>query len=70
MADACGIDKPITSHDGRRSCGYVLLNAGVPIEVVSRVLGHQSVKMTESAYAKVLNKTLVAAFAKVKTKGA
>lgn len=66
VADACGIDKPITSHDGRRSCGYVLLNAGVPIEVVSRVLGHQSVKMTESAYAKVLNKTLVAAFAKVK----
>lgn len=70
VADACGIDKPITSHDGRRSCGYVLLNAGVPIEVVSRVLGHQSVKMTESAYAKVLNKTLVEAFAKVKTKGA
>lgn len=70
VADACGIDKPITSHDGRRSCGYVLLNAGVPIEVVSRVLGHQSVKMTESAYAKVLNKTLVAAFAKVKKKGA
>ena len=69
IADAAGIDKNITSHDGRRSCGYVLLNAGVPIEVVSRVLGHESIKMTESAYAKVLNKTIVAAFAKMKKGG-
>lgn len=69
IADAAGIDKNITSHDGRRSCGYVLLNAGVPIEVVSRVLGHESIKMTESAYAKVLNKTIVAAFSKIKKSG-
>lgn len=66
VADSAGIDKPITSHDGRRSCGYVLLNAGVPIEVVSRVLGHGSVRMTEAAYARVLNKTIVEAFAKIK----
>lgn len=65
VADAAGIDKPITSHDGRRSCGYMLLNAGVPMEIVSRVLGHESVKMTESAYAKVLNQTVVAAIAKM-----
>lgn len=69
VADAAGIDKSISSHDGRRSCGYVLLNAGVPIEVVSRVLGHESIKMTETAYAKVLNKTIVAAFAKMKKSG-
>ena len=58
IADAAGIDKSISSHDGRRSCGYILLNAGVPIAVVSRVLGHSSTKETESAYAQILNDTV------------
>lgn len=58
IADAAGIDKPICSHDGRRSCGYILLNAGVPMSVVSRILGHSSIKTTESAYARLLDKTI------------
>lgn len=58
LADAAGIDKPLTSHDARRTCGYTLLNAGVPIAVVSRVLGHSSIKMTETSYAKVLDDTI------------
>ena len=58
VADAAGIDKAISSHDGRRSCGYKLLNAGVPISVVSRILGHSSIKQTESAYARLLDKTI------------
>lgn len=58
VADAAGIDKEPTSHWGRRSCGITLLNAGVPIEVVSRILGHQTVKITEQAYAKVLDETI------------
>ncbi len=58
VADAAGIDKSITSHDGRRSCGYMLLNAGVPISVVSRILGHSSIRQTEQAYAKLLNSTI------------
>lgn len=58
VADAAGIDKQPTSHDGRRSCGYVLLNSGVPIEVVSRVLGHESIRVTQQAYARILDETL------------
>lgn len=58
VADASGIDKSISSHDGRRSCGYMLLNAGVPISVVSRVLGHSSIRQTEQAYARVLDETI------------
>jgi len=65
VADAAGIDRPITSHDGRRSCGYVLLNAGVPIEVVSRVLGHSSISQTEQAYARILDETVVKEIGKV-----
>lgn len=58
VADASGIDKNITTHCGRRSCGSILLNAGVPISVVSRILGHSSIRQTEQAYARLLDKTI------------
>lgn len=58
VADASGIDKDLTSHMGRRSCGVVLLNAGVPIEVVSRILGHESIRITQQAYAQILDDTV------------
>lgn len=58
VADAAGLDKSISSHDGRRSCGTLLLNAGVPIAVVSRILGHSSIKQTEQAYAKLMDETI------------
>lgn len=58
VADAAGIDKAPSSHDGRRSCGYMLLNSGVPISVVSRILGHSSIRQTEQAYAKLLDETI------------
>lgn len=58
IAEAADIDKAITSHDGRRTCGYMLLNAGVPIAVVSRVLGHSSIRQTEQAYAKLTDETI------------
>ena len=58
VADAAGIDKSFSSHDGRRSCGFVLLNAGVPMAVVSRILGHSSIKQTEQAYARILDETI------------
>ena len=58
IADAAGIDSSISSHTGRRSCGSILLNAGVPMAVVSRVLGHSSVRQTEAAYARLTDKTI------------
>ncbi len=48
-----GIDKHLHSHLGRISCGAYLLNMGISIEVVSRVLGHTNTKQTEKVYAKV-----------------
>lgn len=58
VADAAGIDMALTTHDARRTCGYVMLNAGVSMAVVSRVLGHSSIRQTESAYARLLDKTI------------
>lgn len=56
----CGIKgKEVTSHVGRKTAGVLLLNAGIPMEIVSKVLGHSSVKLTEKVYAKILDRTVV-----------
>ncbi|MFQ8804091.1 MAG: site-specific integrase [Alistipes indistinctus] len=59
LAKHAGIDKPIASHWGRRTCGMLLLNRGVSIEIVAKVLGHSSIRITESAYARILNKSVI-----------
>lgn len=59
LAQACGIDKPITSHWARHTGATLLLNNGVPLGIVSKVLGHSSTKMTEHVYAKLLDETVV-----------
>jgi integrase len=39
-------------RDLRRSCGTLLIQTGtVPLHVVSRILGHSSVQVTERVYA-------------------
>src|SRR5574337_1033213 len=40
-----------TFHDLRRSCGTMMIQAGVDLYVVSRVLGHSSVTVTQQRYA-------------------
>lgn len=66
IADAACIEKKISSHVGRRSAGSIWLNSGIPLEVVSKCLGHSSLKTTQAAYARILDKTIEEAFAKVK----
>ena len=59
VAAAAGLDKKLTTHWARHTAGTFLLNAGVPIEIVSKVLGHASIRMTEKIYAKMLTDTVV-----------
>ncbi len=68
VAAAAGIDKLLTTHWARHTGATLLLNAGVPIEIVSKVCGHSSVKMTEKIYAKMLPKTVVAAVNQIENK--
>ncbi len=49
------IDKHLHSHLGRISCGAFLLNSGISLEVVSRVLGHTNINQTERVYARILD---------------
>ncbi|GAB6394190.1 MAG: hypothetical protein MdMp024_0502 [Bacteroidales bacterium] len=56
FAAAAGIDsKKVTFHTARHTAATLLLNEGVPIEVVSRILGHGEIRTTQ-IYAKVLDK--------------
>lgn len=53
-----GIDKPVASHWARHSCAMHLLNKGIRLETVAKVLGHSSTKITQAVYASILKKTV------------
>jgi integrase len=56
IADLCGINKNFTSHLARHTFATtVTLNNDVPIETVSKMLGHSSINMTK-IYARLLDK--------------
>ncbi len=55
IADACGINKNFTTHTARHTFATtVTLTNGVPIETVSKMLGHRNLKTTQH-YAKILD---------------
>jgi site-specific recombinase XerD len=55
IADVCGIGKKLTFHIARHTFATtVTLSNGVPIETVSRMLGHKSLKQTQH-YAKIID---------------
>ena len=58
IAAGVGINKNITSHTARHTFATFLINKGVPIESVSKALGHANIGMTEH-YAKLLGKKVV-----------
>ncbi len=56
IAVICEIDKPLTWHLSRHTFATTItLSNGVPIETVSRMLGHTSIKTTQ-IYSKVIDK--------------
>ena len=58
IRDLCGIDKPIFSHVARHTYATRCLNRGVRMEVVARLLGHSTTRVT-SHYAKLLQKNIL-----------
>ncbi|WP_259300101.1 site-specific integrase [Bacteroides xylanisolvens] len=53
--ETAGIQKHITYHCSRHTAATMLLTLGASIYVVSKILGHKSIKMTE-VYAKIVDK--------------
>lgn len=64
IAVMCGINKPISTHWARHTGATMLLNSGADMEIVSKVLGHSSTKITHEVYAKLLDETVGDAMAK------
>jgi len=50
MATICGINKTLTFHMGRHSFAVNSASLGFPIEVVSKLLGHSSIRTTAIYY--------------------
>lgn len=57
VSDISGINKKMTSHVGRHTAACLMLNHGVPMEVVKEVLGHTDIKTTQ-IYAHLVNVTV------------
>ncbi|MBR1879156.1 MAG: site-specific integrase [Prevotella sp.] len=64
VAQAAGIDKPISSHWARHTGATILLNeGGFDMKIVAKICGHSSTRITEKVYAKLLDETVVDAMA-------
>ena len=59
VAQAVGIDKPVSSHWARHTGATLLLNEGIDMKIVSKICGHSSTRITEQIYAKLLDETVV-----------
>jgi site-specific recombinase XerD len=68
IADICGINKKLTSHIARHTFATTITLAnGVPIETVSAMLGHNSIRTTQ-IYAKVVEQKVSDDMQKLKEK--
>lgn len=57
IADLCGIKKRLSYHLARHTFAMMSLSEGVPIESVSKMLGHTNIKTTQ-IYARITNKKI------------
>ena len=55
IADLCGINKNLTFHLARHTFATMSISKGVPMESVSKMLGHTNIRITQ-IYARITNK--------------
>ena len=66
IASILGIEKNLTTHVARKTfASTVLLYNDVPMEIVSELLGHSSMKITQDSYGKVVQKKVSTAINKI-----
>jgi integrase/recombinase XerD len=70
IADLVGIEKRLTTHMARRTfASTVLLYNDVPMEIVSELLGHSNMKITQDSYGKVVQKKISLEMSRLKGSG-
>lgn len=67
IGQACGIGRPLHSHMARHTFATWMLRNGVPIEHVSRMLGHTNIVQTQR-YAKIIAEDIHDDFARIANK--
>lgn len=69
IVEIVGINKKLTHHTARKTFATtILLYNDVPMEVVSKLLGHSSMAVTQKHYAKVVNKKVSACISSLERK--
>ncbi|MDR1454662.1 MAG: site-specific integrase [Tannerella sp.] len=58
LGAGAGLDKSLTSHVARHTFATYLINRDIPIESVSKALGHSSIRQTQH-YARLLGKKVI-----------
>lgn len=53
----CGFRTHLTFHVGRHTFATLALNRGMPVETLSRILGHTNIRTTQ-IYARITNKKI------------
>jgi site-specific recombinase XerD len=59
LATACGVKERLYSHLARHTAATVLINNGIELPIIARILGHSNTKITESIYATLKDKTII-----------
>lgn len=57
IADVCGLQKRLTFHLARHTFATMSLSKGVPMESVSKMLGHTNIKTTQ-IYTRITSKKI------------
>jgi integrase len=68
IAPILGIEKRLTTHTARKIFASTVLYNDVPMEIVSKLLGHSSITITEDSYGKVVQKKVSEQMVKLNTK--
>lgn len=58
IKDICDIKQKLHSHLSRHTYATILINQGIALPVISKILGHSSTKVTEKIYAELLDTTV------------
>lgn len=58
LIDRIGIDKNVTTHTGRHTFGTYLINKGISIEAIPKIMGHTNMKQS-LLYARMLGVTAI-----------
>jgi site-specific recombinase XerD len=59
IARKANLTKCLTTHVARRTCATILINNGVPLTTVAKVLGHSNTVITQQSYAQVNPETVI-----------